>query len=85
MKATVALAALLALGASAQAAIVPVENANIVIAPVTTTIPSDEPNGAIPESAYFRTPQTSWPSDRVVPCRVQFDLFDKVQLAQLCH
>ena len=85
MKAALALAALLALGASAQAAVSPVENANIVIAPATATIPSDEPNGAVPEAAYFRAPQTPSNSDRLFPCRVQFDLFEKTQLAQLCH
>lgn len=85
MKAALALAALLALGASAQAAVLPVENAQIVIAPVTTTIPSDDANGAIPEAAYFRAPQTPSDRERLFPCRVQFDLFEKTQLAQLCH
>jgi len=85
MKAALALAASLALGASAQAAVLPVENAQIVIAPVTATIPSDDPSGAIPEAAYFRAPPTPSSSDRIFPCRVQFDLFEKTQLAQLCH
>ena len=85
MKAALALAAWLALGTPAQAAVSPVENAQVVITPAAATIPSDEPNGAIPEAAYFRAPQTPSNADRLFPCRVQFDLFEKKQLAQLCH
>ena len=61
------------------------------VAPPRLTLAPDEyglsvgPVGAVLESDYFRAPQTSVASQRVFPCRLHLQVFDKTQLAQSCR
>ena len=84
MKAAIALVALLALGATAQAKLAPLELQMASISADDTTIESG-PSGAGLESDYFHAPQTPFATRRVFPCRLQIRLFEKTRMAQSCN
>jgi hypothetical protein len=85
MKALMALALVLALGATAQAKLTPLE-------PRPVPVSSNDyemfagPAGAMLESDYFRAPEPRpAAAGTLFPCRAQVWLFDKTRVAQSCH
>ena len=84
MKALITFAMLLALGATAQAKLAPLERQLASISADDTTIESG-PSSAGLESDYFRAPQTPFATRRVFPCRLQIRLFEKTRMAQSCN
>jgi hypothetical protein len=84
MKALIAVAVLLALGATAQAKVAPLERQMVAISADDSTINSG-PSGAMLESNYFRAPQTPAAAGRIFPCRLQLRVFEKTRLAQSCN
>ena len=82
MKNVIALALLMALGATAQGKLAPVEPQ-----PAATSLDdfaiSTGPAGA--ERDYFRAPPATYAARRTFPCRLQLIIFDKTRLAQSCH
>ena len=84
MKALVAFAVILALGATAQAKEAPLEPKQIAAAPGDTDMLAGTA-GAMVESDYFRAPQPPFAAGRVFPCRLQARVFEKTRLAQSCH
>jgi hypothetical protein len=84
MRNVIALALLLAFGATAQANYAPVDVQRAEIAPDDLAI-STRPAGATLERDYFRTPEAAQAAGRAFPCRLQLIFFDKTRLAQSCH
>jgi hypothetical protein len=84
MKALIAMAVLLALGATAQAKVAPLESQLVAIAADNATINSG-PAGATLESNYIRAPQAPTAAGRIFPCRLQLHVFEKTRLAQSCN
>ena len=84
MKALITGAVLLALGATAQAKLPPLERQVVAISADDSTIDSG-PSGAMLESSYFRAPQAPLAAGRIFPCRLQLRVFEKTRLAQSCN
>lgn len=84
MKALIALAVLLALGATVQAKLAPPERQLVAISADDLTIYTG-PSGAMVESNYFRAPPAPLGSSRIFPCRLQLRVFEKTRLAQSCQ
>ena len=84
MKAIIIFATLLALGATTQAKLAPLERQLASISADDATIESG-PSGAALESDYFRAPQTPFATRRLFPCRLQIRLFEKTRMAQSCN
>jgi hypothetical protein len=82
MKVLLALAVFLALGATAQAKLAPVEPQPAAASLEASAMYLD-PAGAMIERDYFRTPQPLFAARRIFPCRLQ--LFAKTRLAQSCN
>jgi hypothetical protein len=83
MKNLIALATLVALSATAQGKLAPIE-------PQPATISLDDlaistgPAVTL-ERDYFSAPPSTFTAGRALPCRLQLIIFDKTRLAQLCH
>jgi hypothetical protein len=84
MRNVIALALLLAFGATAQANYAPVDVQRAEIAPDDLAI-STRPAGATLERDYFRAPQPADSIGRAFFCRPQRPIFDKTRLAQSCN
>lgn len=83
MKAMTAIAVLLALGASAQAKVAPLESQAVVTAFDDSTYSR---SAAQREADYFRAPQSPLAGEHLLlPCRLQHVVFDKTRLAQSCR
>lgn len=82
MKVMTAFAVLLALGASAQAKVAPLESQAVVTAFDDSTYSR---SAAQREADYFRAQQSPLASERILPCRLQHVIFDKTRLAQSCR
>jgi hypothetical protein len=83
VKAVLALAVLLILGAAAMAKPAPIDRSAKVVSPEDSAVAIGGP-GAKLESDYFRAPQAPSAS-RVFPCRLQLHVFEKTRLAQSCN
>jgi hypothetical protein len=84
MKALIALALILAFGATAQAKLTPFQ----VQPPAVSFDQYDMfagPAGAMLESNYFRAPEPRSAARTLFPCRAQVQLFDTTRIAQSCH
>jgi hypothetical protein len=84
MKALIIFATLLALGATAQAKLAPLERQLASIS-ADDTMNGSGPSGGRLEADYFRAPQTPYAGGGVFPCRLQPSVFEKTRLAQSCH
>ena len=84
MRNMIALALLLALGATAQAKLAPVEAQSAGISPDDLAVASGAA-GAMLEQDYFRAPQPADANGRVFLCRPQRLIFDNTRLAQSCN
>ena len=84
MKAVIAYAVLLALGATAQAKVMPLESYAAVVAFGDWVIASRSSTSQM-ESDYFRAPQSPLTTELLSPCRLQHVVFDKTRLAQSCR
>jgi hypothetical protein len=84
MKAFITLAMFLALGATAQAKIAPLERQMVAISADDLTIDSG-PSGVMLESNYFRAQQPAIAAGRIFPCRLKLNVFEKTRLAQTCN
>jgi hypothetical protein len=84
MKALLACAVLMVLGATALAKPSPIEN-QTKSSLVEDSAISIGPAAAALESDYFRPPQTPVAAGRIFPCRLQLRLFEKTQIAQFCR
>ena len=83
MKALITGAVLLALGATAQAKLPPLERQVVAISADASALDSG-PFGAMLESHYFSAPQAPYAAGRLFPCRSQLHVFEKTRLAQSC-
>lgn len=81
MRNVIALALLLALGATAQAKYAPFEAQAARILPDDLAL-SNGPAGATLEQNYYRAPQSPSAAGRLLPCRLH--VFAKTRLAQSC-
>jgi hypothetical protein len=84
MKAAIALAVLLALGATAQANLAPLERPMASIS-ADNTINGSGPSGSTLESDYFRAPPTPYAANRIFQCRMKLYVFEKTRIAQSCN
>ncbi len=82
MKAMTGIAVLLALGATAQAKVAPLESQAAVTASDNWV---SSRSAEKREADYFRAPQTPLTSELLLPCRLQNVIFDKIRLAQSCR
>ncbi|MCF8476182.1 MAG: hypothetical protein K9G60_04075 [Pseudolabrys sp.] len=78
MKTAIALAAILAAGATAQASLTPYRHTPVAAAPDVMAIYTG-PAGAQVERDYFQA------ADRTQPCTVNLFVFTKQRLAQTCY
>lgn len=74
----------LALGATAQAKLAPLESQQATISTDDAAMFTGVA-GAMLESDYFRAPQPPFAAGRVFPCRLQLRVFEKTRVAQSCH
>jgi hypothetical protein len=83
MKALIAFAVVLALGAAAQAK--PAPSDRVAMAAITDESPfSIGAAGAMLERDYFNAPPPV-SARRIYPCRLQLRVFEKTRLAQSCN
>ena len=83
MKALLALAVVLILGAAAMAKPAPVDRPAKVVSAEDSAVAISVP-GATLESDYFRAPRAPSASG-MFPCRLQLHVFEKTRLAQSCN
>jgi hypothetical protein len=84
MNALVTLAMLLALSASAQAKLAPLDVRPVALSTDDTVIDTGPASAAL-ESDYFRAPQQPYAAGRVFRCRLELRVFDKTRIAQSCR
>ncbi len=76
--------ALLIMGAFAHANPSPLEPQRASLSLDETSIDSGT-SGAMLESNYFNAPQDPFTPGRLMPCRLQVNMFAKTQMARLCN
>jgi hypothetical protein len=77
-------AAVLAASAPAQAMFAPADAHAIALLPDENAFASTT-SGGLREQAYFSAPQTPLATGRVIPCRLQLNVFEKTRLARSCN
>jgi hypothetical protein len=81
VKALLAFAVLLTLGATAVAKPTPVDRTAKAISSGDSAVAI----GAMMEADYFRAPRSPDAAGRAFPCRLKMHIFDKTRLAQSCN
>jgi hypothetical protein len=84
MRASIALALLLAVTTSAQAKLAPVDAQGIAISLDDSAIGNGN-SGAMREQAYFSAPQPTLDPGRVYLCRMPLNAFEKTRLVRSCN
>ena len=84
MRASIALALLLAVTTSAQAKLAPVDAQGIAISLDDSAIGNGN-SGAMREQTYFSAPQLKLYPERVFLCRMQMNVFEKTRLVRSCN